>query len=649
MNKNVSLAIEKAVSTIESRNIKEVKDNSPKKPDLFSLSDEAELFQNEKGITIKIDRSRDSNLTDFGKATLDDRYLGQSESYQDLFARVSSTYADNNLHAQRIYNYISNLWFMPATPVLSNGGTERGLPISCFLNEANDSLKGITDLWAENVWLAARGGGIGSYWGNLRSIGEKIGKVGKTSGIIPFIKVMDSLTLAISQGSLRRGSAACYLPIDHPEIEEFIEMRRPTGGDINRRSLNLHHGVLVSDDFMRAVETDGQWALRSPNDGTVQSTIPARNLWIRLLTARVETGEPYVIYIDTVNRQIPQHHKLAGLKVKTSNLCSEITLPTGIDNDGKERTAVCCLSSLNLDTYDEWKDNEQFIEDIMRFLDNVMTDFINRAPDEFANAKYSAMRERSVGLGVMGLHSYFQQKGIPFGSVMSKVWNKKVFKNIQEKVDAASVVLADERGACPDAAEYGINERFSNKTAIAPTASISIICGGTSAGVEPISGNSYTHKTLSGSFNVRNKYLQKVLDKYEKNNEEIWSSITTNQGSVSHLDFLTEAEKETFKTAFEIDQRWIIELGADRTPHISQAQSINVFVPADIHKKELHDIHFQAWKKGLKSLYYCRSKSIQRAENVTAGSSTDVTKNVYEKDSEPEIKDNNYEECLSCQ
>jgi len=649
MNKNVSLAIEKAVSSIESNNIKEIQDNSPKKPDLFSLSGETELFQNEKGITIKIDRSRDSNLTDFGRATLNDRYLGQNESYQDLFARVSSTYADNNLHAQRIYNYISNLWFMPATPVLSNGGTERGLPISCFLNEANDSLKGITDLWAENVWLAARGGGIGSYWGNLRSIGEKIGKVGKTSGIIPFIKVMDSLTLAISQGSLRRGSAACYLQIDHPEIEEFIEMRRPTGGDINRRSLNLHHGVLVSDDFMRAVETDSQWALRSPNDGTVQSTIPARNLWIRLLTARVETGEPYIIYIDTVNRQIPQHHKLAGLKVKTSNLCSEITLPTGIDNDGKERTAVCCLSSLNLDTYDEWKDNEQFVEDVMRFLDNVMTDFINKAPEEFANAKYSAMRERSVGLGVMGLHSYFQQKGIPFGSVMSKVWNKKVFKNIQEKVDTASVTLAEERGACPDAAEYGIKERFSNKTAIAPTASISIICGGTSAGVEPISGNSYTHKTLSGSFNVRNKYLQKVLDKYKKNNEEIWSSITTNQGSVSHLDFLTEAEKETFKTAFEIDQKWIIELGADRTPHISQAQSINVFVPADIHKKELHDIHFQAWKKGLKSLYYCRSKSIQRAEDVTAGSSTDVTKNVYKKDKEPENKDNNYEECLSCQ
>ncbi len=649
MNKNVSLAIKKAVGSIGQKNQNELKDNGPKKPDLFSLSGETELFQNEKGITIKIDRSRDSNLTDFGKETLRDRYLGQSESFQDLFARVASTYADDNLHAQRIYNYISNLWFMPATPVLSNGGTERGLPISCFLNEANDSLKGITNLWEENVWLAARGGGIGSYWGNLRSIGEKIGKVGKTSGIIPFIKVMDSLTLAISQGSLRRGSAACYLQIDHPEIEEFIEMRRPTGGDVNRRSLNLHHGVLVTDDFMRAVETDEQWALRSPNDGSVQSTLSARNLWIRLLTARIETGEPYIVFIDTVNRQIPQHHKLAGLKVKTSNLCSEITLPTGIDNDGKERTAVCCLSSLNLDTYEEWKDNDQFIEDVMRFLDNVMTDFINRAPDEFAHAKYSAMRERSVGLGVMGLHSYFQQKNIPFGSVMSKVWNKKVFKNIQEKVDAASVTLAEERGACPDAAEYGIKERFSNKTAIAPTASISIICGGTSAGVEPISGNSYTHKTLSGSFNVRNKYLTKLLEKYKKNNEEIWSSITTNQGSVSHLDFLTQDEKDTFKTAFEIDQRWIVDLGADRTPHISQAQSINVFVPADIHKKELHAIHFQAWKKGLKSLYYCRSKSIQRAEDVTAGSSTDVTKNVYKKKNQSNNEENNYEECLSCQ
>jgi len=633
MNKNLSLAIEKAVRNFPSKH--EIKDVD-NRPDLFSLTQETELFQNDKGITVKIDRSKDSNLTNFGKATLSDRYLGFNESFQDLFARVASTYADNNLHGQRIYNYISDLWFMPATPILSNGGTKRGLPISCFLNEANDSLGGILDLWSENVWLAAKGGGIGSYWGNLRSIGEKIGKVGKTSGIIPFIKVMDSLTMAISQGSLRRGSAACYLPIEHPEIEEFIEMRRPTGGDPNRKSLNLHHGVLVSDAFMRAVETDDQWTLKSPKNGIVQSTVSARNLWIRLLTARVETGEPYIIFIDTVNRLIPQHHKLAGLNVKTSNLCSEITLPTGIDKDGKDRTAVCCLSSLNLEKYDEWKDDKDFVKDVMRFLDNVLTDFIEKAPDSFKDAKYSAMRERSVGLGVMGLHSYFQKNMIPFDSVMSKVWNNKIFKNIQEKADDASKILAEEKGPCPDAAEYGFNERFSNKTAIAPTASISIICGGASPGIEPIAANSYTHKTLSGSYNVRNRYLEKILEKYNKNDEETWSSITTNHGSVYHLDFLTSIEKDVFKTAFELDQKWIVELGADRTSYVSQAQSINLFLPADIYKKELHQIHFQAWKKGLKSLYYCRSKSIQRAENVNSGSSIDIEK-----------KD--YEECSSCQ
>ena len=631
MNKNLSLAIEKAVRNFPSHH-REIKDLD-KRTDLFSLTQETELFQNDKGITVKINRSKDSNLTNFGKATLRDRYLGFNESFQDLFARVASTYADNNLHGQRIYNYISDLWFMPATPILSNGGTKRGLPISCFLNEAGDSLEGILDLWSENVWLAAKGGGIGSYWGNLRSIGEKIGKVGKTSGIIPFIKVMDSLTMAISQGSLRRGSAACYLPIDHPEIEEFIEMRRPTGGDPNRKSLNLHHGVLVSDAFMRAVETNDQWSLKSPKNGIAQSTVSARNLWIRLLTARVETGEPYIIFIDTVNRLIPQHHKLAGLNIKTSNLCSEITLPTGIDKDGKDRTAVCCLSSLNLEKYDEWKNDKDFVTDVMRFLDNVLTDFIEKAPDSFKNAKYSAMRERSVGLGVMGLHSYFQKNMIPLESVMSKVWNNKIFKNIQEKVDDASKILAEEKGPCPDAAEYGFNERFSNKTAIAPTASISIICGGASPGVEPIAANSYTHKTLSGSYNVRNKYLEKIIEKYDKNNEEIWSSITTNQGSVSHLDFLTDLEKNVFKTAFELDQKWIVELAADRTPYISQAQSINIFLPADVHKKELHQVHFQAWKKGLKSLYYCRSKSIQRAENVNSGLSTDIAK----------------DECLSCQ
>ncbi|MDC1140362.1 ribonucleoside-diphosphate reductase subunit alpha [Candidatus Pelagibacter sp.] len=645
MNKILSQALKKAVSEYSPNNSELTKE---KRPDLFSLNNETELFQNEKGIIIKIDRSRDSKLTDFGKATLKDRYLGHNESFQDLFARVASSYADDNLHAQRVYNYISNLWFMPATPVLSNGGTKRGLPISCFLNEASDSLNGILDLWSENVWLAAKGGGIGSYWGNLRSIGEKIGKVGKTSGIIPFIKVMDSLTMAISQGSLRRGSAACYLPIDHPEIEEFIEMRRPTGGDPNRKALNLHHGILVSDAFMRAVETDEQWALKSPADGTVQQTISARNLWIRLLTARIETGEPYIIYIDTVNRQIPQHHKLANLTVKTSNLCSEITLPTGIDKNGRDRTAVCCLSSLNLEKYDEWKDDKVMINDVMRFLDNVLTDFIERAPEQFDDAKYSAEKERSVGLGVMGFHSYLQQHSIPLESVMSKAWNKKIFKHIQEHVDQASKDLADERGPCPDAADYGYNERFSNKTAIAPTASISIICGGASPGVEPVAANSYTHKTLSGSFNVRNKYLVELLEKHGKNTDDVWSEITTNQGSVSHLDFLTDLEKDVFKTAFELDQKWIIELSGDRTPYISQAQSINLFVPADIHKRELHKIHFDAWKKGLKSLYYCRSKSIQRAENVNDTKATDVTANVYK--SKPQTTEQpEYEECLSCQ
>ena len=649
MQENLALAIKNAVESKTSDIIKKSNENLQdlKRPDLFSLTSDTELFQNEKGITIKIDRSKDSKLTNFGKATLSDRYLNEGESYQDLFARVASTFADDNLHAQRIYNYISNLWFMPSTPVLSNAGTERGLPISCFLNEASDSLTGIVDLWSENVWLAAKGGGIGSYWGNLRSIGEQVGRVGKTSGIMPFIKVMDSLTLAISQGSLRRGSAACYLPIDHPEIEEFIEMRRPTGGDPNRRALNLHHGVLVSDAFMRAVETDEQWPLKSPHDGTVQSKISARNLWIRLLTARVETGEPYIVFIDTVNRMIPEHHKLAGLTVKTSNLCSEITLPTGIDKTGRDRTAVCCLSSLNLETYDEWKDDPNMIEDVMRFLDNVLTDFITRAPDSFSDATYAAIRERSVGLGVMGFHSFLQKHSIPIESVMAKVWNNKMFKHIDKEVNAASKKLAEERGPCPDAADYGIMERFSNKTAIAPTASISIICGGASPGIEPVAANSYTHKTLSGSFNVRNRYLKELLDKYGKDTDEVWSSITTNQGSVMHLEFLSDHEKDVFKTAFEIDQRWLIDHSADRTPYISQAQSLNVFLPADVHKRDLHQIHFQAWKKGLKSLYYCRSKSIQRAEviNQTVAASNKTKAASAAAGSEPA----NYEECLSCQ
>jgi len=600
-------------------------------------------IQTTKGPRVEIDSSRDSNLTDFGKAVLKDRYLLPEENFQDLFARVASTYGDDDAHAQRIYGYLSNLWFMASTPVLSNGGAGRGLPISCFLNESTDSLDGIVDLWTENVWLASSGGGIGSYWGNLRSIGEDVGPSGgKTSGVIPFIRVMDSLTLAISQGSLRRGSAAVYLPINHPEIEEFIEIRRPTGGDPNRKAPNLHHGVLVSDAFMRAVENDEEWGLVSPKDQTPVRKVSARSLWIRLLTARVEVGEPYLIFSDTVNKAIPEHHKLAGLTVKTSNLCSEITLPTGIDHLGKERTAVCCLSSLNLEKYDEWKDNPVFIEDIMRFLDNVLQDFIDRAPDSMEKSKYAAYRERSVGLGAMGFHSLLQAKMVPFESATAKAWNFKIFRHIQESVDAASKIIGIERGACPDAADYGMKDRFSNKTAVAPTASISIICGGTSPGIEPISGNSYMHKTLSGSFNVRNRHLKKLLKEKNCDNEEIWSSITVNQGSVQHLDCLNQNEKDVFKTAFELDQRWIIELAADRTPFIDQAQSVNIFLPADVHKRDLHQIHFTAWKLGMKSLYYCRSKSIQRAEDVS-------TKDAGFSKIEIDQNSTDYDECLACQ
>jgi ribonucleoside-diphosphate reductase alpha chain len=563
------------------------------------------------------DASRDENLSDFGRATLQDRYLLEGEDYQGMFVRVATAYADDDAHAQRLYDYMSKLWFTPATPILSNGGTTRGLPISCFLNETQDSLEGIVDLWNENVWLAARGGGIGSYWGNLRSIGEKVRGNGKTSGVIPFMRVQDSLTLAISQGSLRRGSSAVYMPIWHPEIEEFIDIRRPTGGDPNRKALNIHQGVVISDAFMEAVEKDESWDLLSPKTNLPVQSVKARDLWIKLLITRMETGEPYMLFIDNVNRFTPDHHKQLGLKVKTSNLCSEITLPTGEDHLGNERTAVCCLSSLNLETYDEWKHEPQFIEDVMRFLDNVLQQFIDTAPKEMARAAYSASRERSVGLGVMGFHSYLQAKNVPFESVMAKVWNKQMFEHIRKAADAASVALAEERGACPDAAEVGVKERFSNKMAIAPTASISIIGGNSSPGIEPYAANVFVQKTLSGSFTVRNKHLKKLLEEKGADNEDVWSSISSSEGSVQHLPFLDEHEKLVFTTAQEIDQRWVIEHAVDRTPYICQAQSVNLFLAPDIHKRDLHLLHYQAWKRGLKSLYYCRSTSMQRADKVS--------------------------------
>jgi len=603
---------------------------------------------------VRVDRSRDALLTDFGRATLSDRYLMPGEEFQDLFARVASQYGDDAAHAQRIYDYISRLWFMPATPVLSNGGTDRGLPISCFLNEASDSLEGIVALWNENVWLASKGGGIGSYWGNLRSIGERVGAVGKTSGVIPFIRVMDSLTLAISQGSLRRGSAAVYLPVTHPEIEEFVEIRRPTGGDPNRKALNLHHGILVPDAFMRAVEADEAWPLTSPKDGSVVRKISARALWVRILTARIETGEPYLVFSDHVNRARPEHHKLAGLEVRTSNLCSEITLPTGTDQHGMQRTAVCCLSSLNLESWFEWETHPTFIEDVMRFLDNVLQDFIDRAPPGMERARYAAMRERSVGLGVMGFHSFLQSQMVPFESALAKAWNKRMFRHIREQADTASRVLAEERGPCPDAADYGIMERFSHKMAIAPTASISIIAGNSSPGVEPIAANVFLQKTLSGSFSVRNRHLQQLLAEKGMDDEEVWSRITLDKGSVRGLEFLSDDEKAVFKTAFELDQRWVIEHAADRTPYICQSQSVNVFLPANVHKRDLHQIHMMAWKKGLKSLYYCRSLSIQRADAVSEkavapaalAAMADPAPTLPLQTKPQRVE---YEECLACQ
>ncbi len=618
--------------------VAEVIDVSLKKQETYSPKEK-------KLDDLKPDYSRDRHLTDFGRATLSDRYLLPGEKFQDMFIRVSKQYSDNYEHALRIYNYMSKLWFMPATPVLSNGGAKRGLPISCFLNSVNDSLDGILSKWGENVWLASNGGGIGTYWGDVRSIGESVKGNGQTSGIIPFVRVMDSLTLAISQGALRRGSAACYLDVHHPEIEEFLEIRKPSG-DFNRKSLNLHHGINITDEFMNCVKENSEFPLKSPKDGKILRKVNARELWQKILETRIATGEPYLVFVDTVNRAMSSHQRENGLKVTTSNLCSEIMLHTGVDHKGKERTAVCCLSSVNLEKWNEWESDPKFIEDIMRFLDNVLDEFIKKAPNSMDNATYSAMRERSVGLGAMGFHSFLQKNNIPFESSIAKSWNVKFFKHIRKEADKASLILAIEKGACPDASERRVKARFSHKLAIAPTASISIICGGTSACIEPIPANVYTHKTLSGSFTVKNKYLEKLLDYKKLNNEKIWQSIIENEGSVSHIEELNEEEKNCFKTAFEIDQRWIIDFAADRTPYICQGQSINLFLSSDINKWDLMMLHWKAWETGVKSLYYCRSKSIQRAS--FAGVEADNTKAWPEKSLSTEEKVD-YDECLSCQ
>ena len=567
---------------------------------------------------MQINYNRDNYLSEFSIKTLEDRYLiGDEKSPQEAFARAAKCFSDNEAHAQRLYDYASKLWFMFSTPVLSNGGSARGMPISCFLNYVDDSREGITDHYTENAFLSSVGGGVGGCWSGVRSVGSKTSNGSESTGVIPFMKVVDAEMLAFSQGVTRRGSYAAYLDISHPEIEEFLDVRKPTGGDINRKSTNLHHGVVISDAFMDIIERatrtagfDDSWDLIDPHSGRVVKTVSAKTLWVKLIQNRVETGEPYIMFGDTVDESVPEFQQKLGLKVHQSNLCSEITLPTD-----KDRTAVCCLSSVNLEEYDEWRDNDQFIPDLVRMLDNVIQYFIDHAPDQLHRAKYSAMRERSIGLGAMGFHAYLQRHNTPFESPMAKSRNMQMFARIKSEAERATRELAKERGECPDGEGYGV--RNAHLLAIAPNASSSIICGNTSPSIEPYRANAFTQKTKTGSSLLKNEYLEAVLQDLGHDTDDVWKSIVTSNGSVQHLDFLDDWTKDVFKTAVEIDQRWVIELAADRQEFICQSQSLNVFFPANVSKQELHAMHIMAWKRGVKTLYYLRSEAYKRAETIS--------------------------------
>jgi len=567
---------------------------------------------------MQLSYNRDNYLSEFSLKTLEDRYFVDGEtSPQEAFARAAKAFADDDEHAQRLYDYASKLWFMFSTPILSNGGTTRGLPISCFLNYVEDSREGLTNHYTENAFLSSVGGGVGGCWTGVRSVGSKTSNGSESTGVIPFLKIVDAEMLAFSQGVTRRGSYAAYLDISHPEIEEFLDVRKPTGGDVNRKSTNLHHGVMIGDDFMQLIENatrepgfDDSWPLIDPHSGEVKKVIPAKTLWVKLIQNRVETGEPYIVFRDTVDEAVPEFQKELGLRVHQSNLCSEITLPTD-----KDRTAVCCLSSVNLEEYDEWKNNDLFIPDLVRMLDNVLEHFITNAPDQLSRASYSAMRERSIGLGAMGFHAHLQRHNIPFESAMAKGKNLQMFSRIKSEAVRATQQLATERGDCPDGMGSGL--RNSHLLAIAPNASSSIICGNTSPSIEPYRANAFTQKTKSGSSLLKNEYLENILQDLGQDTDDVWKSIITNSGSVQHLDFLDEWTKEVFKTAVEIDQRWIIELAGDRQEYICQSQSLNIFFPANVSKSELHAIHMMAWKRGVKTLYYLRSEAFKRAETVS--------------------------------
>ena len=567
---------------------------------------------------MQLSYNRDNYLSEFSLKTLEDRYFVEGEtSPQEAFARAAKAFADDDDHAQRLYDYASKLWFMFSTPILSNGGTTRGLPISCFLNYVEDSREGLTNHYTENAFLSSVGGGVGGCWTGVRSVGSKTSNGSESTGVIPFLKVVDAEMLAFSQGVTRRGSYAAYLDISHPEIEEFLDVRKPTGGDVNRKSTNLHHGVMIGDDFMQLIENatrepgfDDSWPLIDPHSGEVKKVIPAKTLWVKLIQNRVETGEPYIVFRDTVDEAVPEFQKELGLRVHQSNLCSEITLPTD-----KDRTAVCCLSSVNLEEYDEWKNNDLFIPDLVRMLDNVLEHFITNAPDQLSRASYSAMRERSIGLGAMGFHAHLQRHNIPFESAMAKGKNLQMFSRIKSEAVRATQQLATERGDCPDGMGSGL--RNSHLLAIAPNASSSIICGNTSPSIEPYRANAFTQKTKSGSSLLKNEYLESILQDLGQDTDEVWKSIITNSGSVQHLDFLDEWTKEVFKTAVEIDQRWVVEMAGDRQEFICQSQSLNIFFPANVSKAELHAIHMMAWKRGVKTLYYLRSEAFKRAETVS--------------------------------
>lgn len=590
-----------------------------------------DTLHEESYLGIKIVRDRDSFLTEQAYKLLKDYYCREDEDSPQLaFARASVAYSYGDLDlAQRIYDGASQGWFMFSSPVLSNaplpGERVKALPISCFLTYVPDSLDGLISHSSELRWLSVKGGGVGGHWNNIRAVSDK------APGPMPFLHTVDADMTAYRQGKTRKGSYAAYIDIDHPDIVEFVNMRVPTG-DINRKCLNLHHAVNISDAFMKAVETDSDWHLIDPHDRSVRDTIKARKLWEQLIETRFRTGEPYLNFIDTANRALPQPMKDKNLKINGSNLCNEIHLPTSTD-----RTAVCCLSSVNIESYDDWKDTT-LIKDLIRFLDNVLQFFIEHAGDEISKARYSAQQERSLGLGAMGLHSYFQKHRIPFESQEAVDINKKIFKHIKKQALEETITLGKERGECPDM--VGTGRRNSHLLAIAPNANSSILVH-TSPSIEPIKANAYTHRTRAGSHLVKNSYLEEDLEALGQNTEKVWSSIITNGGSVQHLDFLSDKLKEVYKTALEIDQNKIVKLAADRQKYLCQGQSLNLFFPAGAHRTYVHKAHYNAWKLGCKGLYYLRTEATNRAENVSQKIEREKLKDFEENKQD--------DECIACE